>query len=368
MPGVTNFLQWNPSQVNQDTDVQYQGDTQRIGGAPVGTPFPSRTGNKVLYQCTTGVAALMQMMANKGFTVTDTNIGNLTAVLSAIQTTADLKAPLLVVPFSPSAAFNVALSTGFQMTLNGNANSCGISGWSPGSIITFVLIQDATGGRTFNIPGVNGWPIAINPTPNSVSVLQIVARGDNTLWPCNQELLFIPYVQQGGGIGQSIPVNKVYIGWSGSRLKATVDVSDLGNIVFDTQLNAAIATVNGSISTINGEITTLNGQVSSINSSITAINAALAASTGVLASNGWVAIRLSSGARIIFQWGSTGDFDPTTSVSFPIPFPSICAMAMGTDRFGGNSRIVSTVGVSNSSATFQKDGTGNGIFWFAIGF
>jgi hypothetical protein len=40
-------------------------------------------------------------------------------------------------------------------------------------------------------------------------------------------------VQQGTGVGQL--TNTVKIGWSGSRLKATVDVTDEGNIVFDAQ-------------------------------------------------------------------------------------------------------------------------------------
>jgi len=47
-------------------------------------------------------------------------------------------------------------------------------------------------------------------------------------------------VQQGGGIGQSS--NKVYIGWSGSaRLKLTVDVTDFGNFVMDSDLTPALA-------------------------------------------------------------------------------------------------------------------------------
>jgi len=48
-----------------------------------------------------------------------------------------------------------------------------------------------------------------------------------------QRLGFTP-VQQGGGAGHL--VNTVKIGWSGTRLKATVDVSDQGNFVFDTHI------------------------------------------------------------------------------------------------------------------------------------
>lgn len=47
-------------------------------------------------------------------------------------------------------------------------------------------------------------------------------------------------VQQGTGIGQA--PNTVKVGWSGGfRLKATVDASDLGNFVFDTDLGAALS-------------------------------------------------------------------------------------------------------------------------------
>ena len=45
-------------------------------------------------------------------------------------------------------------------------------------------------------------------------------------------------VQQGTGINQSN--NVVKIGWTGSRLAATVDVTNLGNIVFDSHLSSYI--------------------------------------------------------------------------------------------------------------------------------
>ena len=42
-------------------------------------------------------------------------------------------------------------------------------------------------------------------------------------------------VRQGGGSGQL--GNTVYIGWSGSRMKMQVDASDLGNVVFDSNIS-----------------------------------------------------------------------------------------------------------------------------------
>jgi hypothetical protein len=45
-------------------------------------------------------------------------------------------------------------------------------------------------------------------------------------------------VQQGGGAGQLS--NKVYIGWSGSELKAQVDATDRGAIAFKSDIPAGI--------------------------------------------------------------------------------------------------------------------------------
>lgn len=57
--------------------------------------------------------------------------------------------------------------------------------------------------------------------------------GQEGSWYANiaQRLGFTP-VQQGTGNGQ-LTVNSVKIGWSGTRLKASVDAADLGNLVFD---------------------------------------------------------------------------------------------------------------------------------------
>lgn len=65
-------------------------------------------------------------------------------------------------------------------------------------------------------------------------------------------------VQQGTGIGQT--TNLVKIGWAaGSRLKVTVDTTDIGNVVFDS--NLAGASVAFATNATNA--TTLNGQAAS---------------------------------------------------------------------------------------------------------
>jgi hypothetical protein len=61
-------------------------------------------------------------------------------------------------------------------------------------------------------------------------------------------------VRLGGGAGQG--TNAVHIGWSGTRLKAQVDATDMGNIVFDshlaTKLDKAGGTLTGSLAVTGG--------------------------------------------------------------------------------------------------------------------
>ena len=84
-----NFLQWNPSKVNQEDDTEYAVDGQRLGGADLEELFPSETANKLFYQVTTMVAGIGQMMSNKGYTMSDANFANLVTALSNILTKAD---------------------------------------------------------------------------------------------------------------------------------------------------------------------------------------------------------------------------------------------------------------------------------------
>lgn len=90
--GSSNFQQWNPTAANQETDAQYSVDPQRTGGATNPAIFPSVTANKLLYQQSTFTTAFAQMMANKGFVLSDANLNNLEAVLANVMTTVDMSA------------------------------------------------------------------------------------------------------------------------------------------------------------------------------------------------------------------------------------------------------------------------------------
>jgi hypothetical protein len=83
MAGSSNFLQWNPDKNNQQTDGQYIADAMRSNGAESGV-CPSVMDNKFRYQVSIMVAALGQVLSNKGFTVSDADLTALITVLTNI--------------------------------------------------------------------------------------------------------------------------------------------------------------------------------------------------------------------------------------------------------------------------------------------
>lgn len=73
-----------------------------------------------------------------------------------------------------------------------------------------------------------------NVSATEITYLDGVTSNIQTQFAAKQASLGFTPVQQGGGTDQK--TNKVYIGWSGSRLKAQVDSTDIGDIVFDSNL------------------------------------------------------------------------------------------------------------------------------------
>jgi hypothetical protein len=168
---TTNFLVFNPSVVNQETDAEYAADSQRSGGYGVDNIVPSPLLNKATHQPTTFCAAFGQMMAAKGYSTSDADVSVLAAVLANIITEADLLSNLVSLSFSPTPTFNAAAANGFQMTLTGNITSSTISGVLPGQVVGFFFAQDATGGRTVSWPASFIAAIQPDPAPSSVSLI-----------------------------------------------------------------------------------------------------------------------------------------------------------------------------------------------------
>jgi hypothetical protein len=82
MAGSNNFLQWNPAENNMQTDAQYLADSMRLNGATAQI-YPSNLHNKFAYQATSFIYALAQMLANKGYTVSDTSLSSLISVFNS---------------------------------------------------------------------------------------------------------------------------------------------------------------------------------------------------------------------------------------------------------------------------------------------
>lgn len=87
---TTNFLQWNPSAINQKNDAGYVADSQRTGGIGSGQLDPSQTDNKFRFQVTTFIAAFCQALVAKGYTTSDAVLATLVTVLGNIMTQADM--------------------------------------------------------------------------------------------------------------------------------------------------------------------------------------------------------------------------------------------------------------------------------------
>jgi len=194
----------------------------------------------------------------------------------------------------------------------------------------------------------------------------------------NARLGFAP-IQQGTGIGQN--GNVVKIGWNNSsRLSCTVDAYDVGNFVFDANLNSGEQAVNGAYMRRNGyhlwgpendgsgsglDADLLDG----LEASAFARMADFGSSQG---DHGYQ--RLPSG--LILQWGSVvAPAGGVNNVTFPIAFPNQCLAAFATNQSGGVpaawagagniARTGMTVGHASSSLSASSAGTA--AFWFAIG-
>lgn len=183
MSGSNNILQWNPTQANQETDAQYSADSQRSGGASNPSVFDATLANKLFYQLSTFAAAFGQMMAGKGFTISDANLSTLAATLANILTTADVRPGMIQVPYSPSVQFDCSQGNGFQVSLTGNISSLSIINTTPGQLITMIFYQANSGGYTVPFPGNVESPGTVYSAAGSFSIQDFVVDGSGNLRP-----------------------------------------------------------------------------------------------------------------------------------------------------------------------------------------
>ncbi len=176
MPGSTNFQQWNPAAANQENDAAYTSDTLRSGGAPTAAILPAATFNKFAYQQSVFIAAFAQMMANKGYALSDANYANLVTVLANVKTAAEFLSAIVTVSYATSVTFDAATSAQFDLTLTGNVSSSSLTNTTDGQLVALIISQDATGGRTFAWPTNVVSPGVICPLANSTSIQFFLVR------------------------------------------------------------------------------------------------------------------------------------------------------------------------------------------------
>ena len=99
-----------------------------------------------------------------------------------------------------------------------------------------------------NTPAEQRNTIGLNQVNNTSDINKPVSTAQQIALNSKQDKLNYTPVQQGGGIGQS--TNKVHIGWSAtSKLKVTVDKTDLGNVAFNLDSVNNTSDINKPVST-----------------------------------------------------------------------------------------------------------------------
>lgn len=166
---TTNMQQWNPTASNQENDSAYTADSQRAGGATDPSVFLSALANKVFFQSSTYLTALFTAFAAKGFTTSDSNISTLAAQCANFLTTADLRALITNLPYSPTPVLDGSKTNAWFLLLDGDITIPTIAGLSDGQIVTFVYLQDATGGHTVTFPTQLFEAAQPDPAANSCS-------------------------------------------------------------------------------------------------------------------------------------------------------------------------------------------------------
>lgn len=127
------------------------------------------------------------------------------------------------------------------------------------------VVTQALNGKQSTITGAISTLVSDNLNPNYVPVsnsegkvvssdikttelnyLSGVSSNIQTQLNNKQNNLGFTPIQQGGGSGQS--TNKIYIGWSGTELKAQVDTTDMGALAFKSHLNDYLPKSGGTMS------------------------------------------------------------------------------------------------------------------------
>ena len=360
---INNFLQWNPSAANQESDLTYLADSQRVGGATDPSIFDAALANKLFYQLSTGMTALMQMMAYKGFPVSDASLGTLAAQLANILTTADLRgyAGLQTVPYASSVVLNAGQYLSWQIALNGNMMIT-VAGALPGDTLSIVFVNDSVGSHTvtWSAPFESAGTEQPSAIVSATSVLTFKVRLDGSIYPQG------PVMTNSGALGGIVNT---------SITNGNIDSATITNGLMDSTPVGSHVPSSGVFTYCTANTQLQGPTVAATNNSTNAATTAWAkyGLSMSLGANGYVGLPTWLGGWMI-QWGVSSAPDigsgPALGVSFNgVGFPTQCFGVMATmnNNVGSNIRTIQAVVTSRSAFNIGSNGGGTTAFWFAVG-
>lgn len=317
MAGTTNFVQHNPNAANQEPDGTFDSDSLTTAGIGVDAVMPSSWMNKRWYQDSTFVAAFAQMLAAKGYSTSDANVSTLAGVLANVLTNADIKTAMVNVTWSASVTCDCSTANGFRISLAGNTTIT-FTNSVDFQVVTLSLLNPSNYTVAFSSNVRASFVPYSSAANNDFNFTQQFISFAGKLYPFETELLnlqsgkqdalgFTP-TQQGGGTSQL--ANKIYIGWDGTRLRAQVDTTDLGQIAFGnipTSLANAVNTPANALNTtyqnttgrmlfVSVNVATSGGNVGTLSASI-----GIASPSQVVAVNDYTATLSNGNANITFM-------------------------------------------------------------------
>lgn len=189
MSGTTNFKNFDVAAANIQSDATYSADATRTGGITTGEVMSSPLGNKLFYQVSTGITALMEMLANKGYSTSDASLSTLASALSVLLTPADGSLPVQLIELASGTHSETLVPYGLWQ-LDDRAGNIVINlaatypGLAPGFRNTFKKVYGSANTVTINVyagENIDGGGSSYTLTERGQAVT-FVADGAADLW------------------------------------------------------------------------------------------------------------------------------------------------------------------------------------------
>jgi hypothetical protein len=182
MPFTTDYLPVaTGGGANVDSQANLAGSSYQLNGFTTGIAQPTQA-NKLWRQASMMAAAIANLMVQR-LSINVPDDGNLANLITFLSNLIRIAANnLSVVVFSATPVFDASVASDFEITLTGNVTSSTLVNLSPGQVITFIIHEDGTGGRTFAAPG--NVPMApINTGISKTNVQAFKVSNNLTLYP-----------------------------------------------------------------------------------------------------------------------------------------------------------------------------------------